>query len=51
MTEYETKSLKLFAEINQKLGLLLEASGLTVPEKPAVEPVKISAELLAWAKL
>ena len=46
MTDYETKSLKLLAAIDVKLGLLVTAAGLTVPEEPKREPIKISRSVL-----
>jgi hypothetical protein len=50
MTAYELKSLKLLAAIDLKLGLLVEAAGLTIPEEPERAALKISTEAIAQAR-
>jgi hypothetical protein len=50
MTDYETKSLKLLEKIDQKLGLLVEAAGLTVPEEPVKAAMKISQHSISRAR-
>ena len=41
MTDYETKNLHLLDEINRRLAVLMDAQGLTLPEKPPRKPVEI----------